>query len=211
VGEIAFDRGAIAGTISKLLSEAAVSIASDFGAAKTFIDQASTLLDLHLRRRPEVAAAGASRPHGLARWQIDRLISLVTHRLDSKLRNSDMASSIGLSPSHFLKAFRQSFDVTPQAYVARRRIEHAQLLMLTTEEPLAQVALACGFADQAQFSKAFRREAGVPPLQWRRARGRDAATIAWRINDGRVSARPSSVSGRHSSAVELVDGSPHYL
>jgi AraC family transcriptional regulator len=44
----------------------------------------------------------------------------------------------------------------------------AQRLMLTTQEPLSQIALACGMADQAHLSKLFRRGVGETPGAWRR-------------------------------------------
>jgi transcriptional regulator GlxA family with amidase domain len=40
--------------------------------------------------------------------------------------------------------------------------------MLTTQDPLSQIALACGMADQAHLSKLFRRAVGEPPNTWRR-------------------------------------------
>lgn len=42
-------------------------------------------------------------------------------------------------------------------------------MMLATEEPLSQVALDCGFADQSHFSRLFRRQEGSSPSAWRRA------------------------------------------
>jgi len=44
----------------------------------------------------------------------------------------------------------------------------AQELMLSTNDPLSQIALACGFADQSHLSKQFRRRLGQTPSVWRR-------------------------------------------
>jgi AraC family transcriptional regulator len=41
--------------------------------------------------------------------------------------------------------------------------------MLGSDEPLAQIALACGFADQAHLARIFRRETGTAPSAWRLA------------------------------------------
>ena len=42
--------------------------------------------------------------------------------------------------------------------------------MLAGELPIAQIAQACGFADQSSFTKAFMRVIGTSPAAWRRAR-----------------------------------------
>jgi len=75
-----------------------------------------------------------------------------------------------LSPCHFSRVFRDSFGCSPLEYVTRRRMEHAQGLMLSTDAPLSQIALDCGLADQAHFSRLFRRFVGETPRSWRRAR-----------------------------------------
>jgi AraC family transcriptional regulator len=43
-------------------------------------------------------------------------------------------------------------------------------LMLDTDAPLSEIALATGFSDQAHFSNTFRRTVGITPKQWRRER-----------------------------------------
>ena len=45
----------------------------------------------------------------------------------------------------------------------------AKAMMLKSAEPLSQIAYLCGFADQAHFSRTFRKLAGATPLAWRRA------------------------------------------
>ena len=59
-------------------------------------------------------------------------------------------------------------------YIVRLRLELAQRLMLTTEDSLSQIALACGLADQAHLSKLFGRLVGETPSAWRRRNLSDA-------------------------------------
>ncbi|MGH1558866.1 helix-turn-helix domain-containing protein [Caulobacter segnis] len=73
-----------------------------------------------------------------------------------------------LSPGYFSRRFRQSFGLTFSRFVARRRIEHAQAMMTKTTSSLCQIALACGFTDQAHFTRTFGGVTGSTPSQWRR-------------------------------------------
>ena len=169
------------GTISRLLVSAGSSLGTDLFTAKCLIDQASALIDWRAEAKAELISINPRTP-ALAPWQIKRLADFVATNLESAIRNADLAAIVGLSPSHFLKAFKQSFDVTPHVYVARCRIQHAKHLMLSTDQPLVQIALACGFIDQAHFSTCFRRVTGVTPTQWRRSRGECSAGL----RNGRV-------------------------
>lgn len=84
------------------------------------------------------------------------------------IRVAELARLVGLSVSHFHRAFRESFGTTPHRHLIQLRIARAQELMSTTVLPLAQVALACGLADQAHLSKLFRRWLDDRPSAWRR-------------------------------------------
>lgn len=114
-------------------------------------------------------AAGAAPVHrGLADWQTRRLMARIDQHLDIKLRTVDLAAMLGLSVSHFSRAFKQTFGVPPRVYIVRRRIVAACAAMLTTDEPLTRIAHAHGFCDQSHFSRAFQLETGVAPQMWRR-------------------------------------------
>jgi len=78
-----------------------------------------------------------------------------------------LASLVHLSVGHFCRAFKGSFGERPRAYLMRRRVAYAQLLMLSTDQPLSEIALACGMADQPHFSNVFRRLTGATPSRWR--------------------------------------------
>lgn len=107
---------------------------------------------------------------GLSPWQIRRVTSYVEAHLDRPIRNEDLATLVRLNPSHFGRAFRNSFGESPHEYVIRRRVERAQGLMLSTDASLSEIALDCGLADQAHLSRLFRRIVGETPRAWRRAR-----------------------------------------
>lgn len=107
---------------------------------------------------------------GLAPWQLRRVLTHIEAHLGVPITTAELASLVRLSPFYFSRAFRRSFNDSPHAYVMRRRVERAQGMMLTTTAPLAQIALSCGLADQAHFTRLFRRFAGESPGRWRRAR-----------------------------------------
>ena len=121
---------------------------------------------------------------GLAPWQIRRVTLHIEVNLDAKIKIDDLADLLGLSNSHFSRAFKKSLADTPHRYLMRRRLERAQGMMLTTNISLGQIAGDCGFADQAHFNKLFRQHVGESPLAWRRVRGRTCPISAQSTPDG---------------------------
>ena len=107
---------------------------------------------------------------GLPAWQARRVRAHVEGNISARIHIPQLARLVGLSASHFCRAFKYSFGASPRAYVLRRRIEVAQALMLTTPAPLSAIALSCGMCDQQHFTRSFRRIVGETPSTWRRAR-----------------------------------------
>lgn len=169
------------GMVTRLLSDAGDTLGTDPFAAKTLIDQAAALLDKRQETERSPVRVDPMRSQALAPWQIRGVVTYVTLNLASPIRNADLAAVARLSNRYFTKVFKDSFALTPCAYVMQRRVQRAKELMRSTDEILAQIALICGFADQAHFSKVFKREAGVSPMQWRRTRRDCAAAMS---NDG---------------------------
>ena len=107
---------------------------------------------------------------GLSPWQVRKVMCHIEAHLDRSIRNEDLAALVRLNPSHFGRAFRNSFGEPPHEYVIRRRVERAQGLMLSTDASLSDIALDCGLADQSHLTRLFRRIVGESPRAWRRAR-----------------------------------------
>jgi AraC family transcriptional regulator len=107
---------------------------------------------------------------GLPAWQARRVFAHVEANLCRRIPVQELARLLSLSASHFCRAFKCTFGVSPRDYVLRRRIEVAQALMLTTSEPLSSIAVRCGMCDQPHFTRSFRRVVGETPYTWRRTR-----------------------------------------
>jgi AraC family transcriptional regulator len=65
--------------------------------------------------------------------------------------------------------FKLATGETPYHYLRTRRLERARMLLADDTMPLAELALECGFANQAHFTAAFSREVGISPGRYRRA------------------------------------------
>jgi AraC family transcriptional regulator len=107
---------------------------------------------------------------GLPVWQARRISAHVDANLSRRIPVQELARLLGLSASHFCRAFKCTFGTSPRHYVLRRRIEVAQGLMLTTSEPLSSIAIRCGMCDQPHFTRSFHRVVGETPYTWRRTR-----------------------------------------
>jgi len=105
---------------------------------------------------------------GLAPWQKRKVERYLEENLEQPVRLAELAKQVPLSVSYFCRAFKETFGITPHAHIIRLRLEMAKRLMLATQDPLSQIALASGLADQAHLCKLFRRGVGETPSAWRR-------------------------------------------
>lgn len=79
-----------------------------------------------------------------------------------------LAAGVGLSRSRFSVLFSQIVGESPQSYVTRTRMQHASRLLYEQGNSLTDIALATGYESDSSFSKAFRRQYGKTPGQYRR-------------------------------------------
>lgn len=105
----------------------------------------------------------------LAPWQVRQLTAHIDANLCATLRTTHLAATVGLSVSHFSRAFKNAVGVPPRLYVLRRRVAAACEAMLSGDEPLTHIAHAHGFCDQSHFSRAFQMLIGTGPQAWRRS------------------------------------------
>lgn len=94
--------------------------------------------------------------------------SFLDANLGREVSLSALAQECGLSASHFARAFRRSTGMAPYQWLLRRRVEKARHQLRSSDAPLTDIGLACGFADQSHFTRVFAKVVGMSPGSWRR-------------------------------------------
>lgn len=79
-----------------------------------------------------------------------------------------IARAVGRHPATLARAFRRAFHMSVGEFCRRVRLEQATRLLTSSNAPLSEIALACGFCDQAHLTRSFRAAYGVTPARWRR-------------------------------------------
>ena len=114
-------------------------------------------------------------------WRLQRVVRYIEAHLADQITLQDLSNAAGFSPMHFAGLFRLATGMRPHDYVLRRKIEEAQLMLLTSDTPIVDVALSFGFLSQAHFTTVFKRFAGSPPLQWQSVHRRQIQSAVFRL------------------------------
>lgn len=112
-------------------------------------------------RRPAHSKAGS-------RGTVDRAVEFLQARACEHISLEDASRASGVSVFHLIRLFQKHLGLTPHAYLTQVRIQKSRQL-LRHGEPVAQVALDVGFADQAHFTKRFKQLTGTTPALYARS------------------------------------------
>lgn len=134
-----------------------------------FIDHFTSAVVVHIARAFGGMHVKQGPPRGaLAPWHERRVKELLDANLAGDLTLSMLAGACDLSTRHFTRAFRQSVGLSPHQWLLQRRVDKARELLRDPRLSLAEVAIACGFANQSHFTRVFTRLASITPGRWRR-------------------------------------------
>jgi transcriptional regulator GlxA family with amidase domain len=107
---------------------------------------------------------------GLSPLQLKRSKDLIAADLADDLSLAQIAFRCDLSREHFSRAFKISTGLTPHQWRQLCRIDTVKQLLTGSSRSIADIAIACGFADQSHLTRVFGRIVGTSPAQWRRDR-----------------------------------------
>jgi len=151
------------------LLDAAIGHLHQEHAAHGAILEAASLLRRRVDPQPVEGAADDGKERLLA-WQARKVLDYIDRHITSRVLVADLSTLVWRSEAHFSRSFRGTFGCSPHAFVVRRRVELAAQYMLQTVMSLSDIALGCGFVDQAHLCKHFRAVTGETPAAWRRAK-----------------------------------------
>ena len=103
----------------------------------------------------------------LLAWQARKVRDYIDGHIAGRVLVADLCALVQRSEGHFSRSFKRTFGESPHSFIVRCRVELAAQYLLTTDVCLSDIALRCGFADQAHFCKHFRQAMGQTPGAWR--------------------------------------------
>lgn len=101
-------------------------------------------------------------------WEIGDILNYIGENLHLKIDVKQLADYSNLNSDYFSRMFKEKVGIRPNPYIQAKRIERAQLLLLTTNNSLKQIASKVGFENLSYFSRVFKKHAGKSPGSFRK-------------------------------------------
>jgi AraC family transcriptional regulator len=117
------------------------------------------------------AARRAAHADASSLARITRVVRMIDEESSAPRDLNTLAKIARLSPYHFLRTFEALTGTTPHQYLLGVRLRRAAVRLRKEKGNITEIALGCGFGDISNFNRAFRREFGVSPRDYRRAPG----------------------------------------
>lgn len=101
---------------------------------------------------------------------IHKSVEFINENIQNDLDIDKICSHVHISKYHFCRAFKQATGLTVMNYILKTRLVLAQgMLMRNRSASISDVSSECGFSSPAYFSRVFKQETGLSPLQYRNA------------------------------------------
>lgn len=104
---------------------------------------------------------------GVSDSRIQQSLAYIRNNVRGHVSVAALASMACMSKDHYIRTFKKETGETPNAYITKRRMKAAELLLITTDAPVKAVADKLGYDDYSYFNKTFKRYSGVTPQQYR--------------------------------------------
>ncbi len=135
----------------------------------------TTKLPLRGRGSEMVGLAGFSQdlrapdPTGSDYHEISQAVEHLATLREATPTVAALAQLVKLTDYQFDQRVRRLFGISAKQFVGKTRMDRALWMLRETDEPIAGIALDCGYSEQSAFTRQFTRSVGISPAQYRRA------------------------------------------
>jgi len=109
---------------------------------------------------------------GMRSEPVKRAVRMMEEHLEDPVTTADVAAAVGLSIRQLERLFGKHLACSPKKYYLDLRLRRARNLLLQTDMPMAEIAMASGFVSVAHFSRSYRQTYGVAAAAERAIRAR---------------------------------------
>ncbi|MBS7537496.1 GlxA family transcriptional regulator [Ancylobacter lacus] len=102
---------------------------------------------------------------------LQRTVQTMQRHLETPVSVAELAEVAGLSPRQLERLFNQHLGMTPARYYLSLRVDRARELLIYTNQPILEIAVAVGFASTSHLGQWFRRLYGMRPRELRARAG----------------------------------------
>lgn len=103
--------------------------------------------------------------------RIRKSLKYIRSHLNEPIDVGTLSNQVYLTKDHFIRLFRNQTGFTPNVYITNKKLERAELLLVSTSTPLKQIAYDLGYNDLSYFIKLFKKYTHTTPLKYREQRG----------------------------------------
>lgn len=124
-------------------------------------------LHTDIRKSEDAQRAGITERFNIYNAALLVVIELMENHIGDPMDTSQLAKVAGLSSRQLNRLFMTNLNSSPIAFYRVLRLEKAKALLSQSALPISEIALACGFFDNAHFTRSFGKQFGYPPSQVR--------------------------------------------
>ena len=99
--------------------------------------------------------------------RIQKVLSYIRKNIYKTIDIDSLAAISCLSKDHFIRLFKKEINNTPLQYINQKKIEKAQLILITDSMPVKNISAECGFTDAGYFSRVYAKSRGITPTEAR--------------------------------------------
>lgn len=135
---------------------------------RLFADTVAQRLALALLRgHSTLANKAAPERMSIPPYKLRRAIEFMEVNVAEDISIEAIATAAAMSEFHFSRAFKKATGFAPHQFLIQRRIAKARDMLVGSDDRIADIALAVGFASQSHFTSAFHRLCGLTPKRYR--------------------------------------------
>ena len=99
--------------------------------------------------------------------RIQKVLSYIRKNIYKTIDIDSLAAISCLSKDHFIRLFKKEINNTPLQFINQKKIEKAQLILITDSMPVKNISYLLAYEDHSYFNRLFKKLTGVTPQQYR--------------------------------------------